>query len=129
MGKNPKASERWRLADEIGNLLKVPNGLVWRKLKQFDSNLIERIKGGDKEAVIEAKQILYPKEERENVDTITVAAATRLMLWAFDKIGEPDLIHRAYKIACQTLENGDAASGIQGMGKEQGRCDNLGSMP
>lgn len=100
--RGPKIRARWARARQVAEALDIGVKAAWISLNTLDANgLIEPVIEGIEEAISIAREHIA---EPKNRDFKANAQDVKLMLWAFDKIGDLERIKIAYQKAMKVIE-------------------------
>lgn len=101
--RSSKTKLRWRRAKEVASALNISTRSAWVNLKTLEEHgLIPPIVEGIEEACDIARSLIA---EPRNLDFRANANDVKLMLWAFDKIGDLDRIMAAYRKAMMVVND------------------------
>ena len=99
-----KQQERWQRARDVAEVLGVKTMTAWSCLKELErEDLVEPILEGIKEAVEIGAGIAQQRDGKLQNNMQRNASDVKLMLWAFDKIGDLERIRVAYRKALDVV--------------------------
>ena len=100
--RGSKAKARWNRARVVAEVLDIGIKVAWMNLKALeDAQLVGPLSEKIPAAMELAREIIV---QPRNIDFKAKAQDVKLMLWAFDKIGDLDRIEAAYKKAMIVIE-------------------------
>lgn len=100
-----KIQQRWQTARDVAAALGIKTKDAWRLLKKLQYNeLVDPILEGVPEALELGRDIADEECGKRPSSMQRNAGDVKLMLWAFDKIGDLERIKVAYRKALQVVE-------------------------